>query len=258
MKIFIITITGKKLTFDVEPTDTIENLKYKIYKEYYIKGYERQKSNETPKEIIENPRMINIGGPEPDYQRIVFEGMQLENNRTFSDYKIQKESTLYLILRLRGGGGSIPLNFVDVENGVIKKLEFSNSAPIWRCVTEGLNLFGICKNVDCIAKDDEVVFQVGIYQKFNLQENISNIKCPICNGIIIPKTCGFWKCEYQFVGDKIEGGALKHVDTKCKETKDDDFEYFSPYDNDSALWVNLTIYTIGKQKVKFYSNSENL
>ena len=53
------------------------------------------------------------------------------------------------------------------------------------------------------------------------------------DGIIVPKTCGFWNCEYQFVGNKIEEGALKHVDTKNKETKD--FEYFNPYENDLII-----------------------
>ena len=146
------------------------------------------------------------------------------------------------------------MSFVDVEKGVIQKLKFSSSAPKWRSVIKGLNLFGICKNEKCIAYNKEVVFKVGINKKYNLQENVLNIKCPMCDGIIIPKTCGFWNCEYQFIGDKIEGGALKHVDTKCKETEGNNFEYFNPYENDSVLWTDLTIYTIEKQRVKFCDN----
>ena len=251
MQIFVLTLTGRVFTIDVEPSDTIENLKAKIEEtKYFIKAFQREKQNETPKEIIENPKMIKVKGPPPDQQRLIFVGKQLEDNRTLADYNIQQESKLHLVLRLRGGG-SIPMNFVDVEKGVIQKLEFSDSAPKWRSVTQGLNLFGICKNGKCIAHNKEVVFQVGINKKYNLQENVLNIKCPMCIGIIVPKTCGFWNCEYQFEGDKIEEGELKHIDTKSKETKDDDFEYFNPYENDSALWTNLTIYTIEKQKVKF-------
>ena len=239
---------------DINLDDTIINFRYNGDKDdiIYFPSFKE--------EIVSNmcKRFIKFINAVDDECSFIFNADDLKkNSKKIKELKLSNSFIDFQDSSIKGGYHK----FTDVSKGKIKNLKFSKDAPDWRQVKKGLNIFGLCPNKECITKKEEVIYipeKMEIEDncfKYNILEQIKNMKCPICKRIIKAKTIGFYECEYQIIGEKIdEEGFLKQVDSKPKETEDDKFEYFDPEENGEVEWTSLIIYVLPKQKIKYQSN----
>lgn len=205
MQLFVKTLTGKTLTIDIRPSDTIEELKRRI------------QSKE---------------GISPDVQRLIFKGKQIENMRTLADYNIPKESTVHLVLRCRGGGIAVGFDFNSLETPVIEKF---GQAPDYRIVYPGLSFDTICIHPGCVAYNQCVVANLGMGH-FNIGIGAVTLLCPKCGNKAKQATnCGFHLAQWKFNGVTQEG---KRMEITGKTTT---LDYHTWTKGENTNWVSLEV-----------------
>ncbi|ETM43316.1 hypothetical protein L914_11180 [Phytophthora nicotianae] len=208
--IFIKTLTNQNILVHCDSTDTVGDIKIRI----------QEKEN-----------------LDPEYQRLIFAGKELEDHLSLYSYGIKNKSQVHLV-RLMRGGGARSRTFADVSNdSLLTELDFADDGPEWLTVYEGLNIEGRCKNVSCEAYQETIVHPKR-FEPFNLMQD--DIQCPMCFTNVKPRTCGFYNCAWKFEGVQQQDGFT--IISQWKDAYGEKYHLFKAGKNyGSVEWESLLI-----------------
>ena len=138
-------------------------------------------------------------------------------------------------------GSDFVLNFTDLGKQIYEEHYFSESAPSYRYVTQGINIYGICIRKRCKLYGKEAIVPLKGVKKFNLIEERENLECPECGAVISPKTVGFYYCEYNVKGAKYENKKTEPFEFKGKAANKNSIQYYNPDKNGKTTLAELII-----------------
>ena len=137
-------------------------------------------------------------------------------------------------------GRGFCINFTDLSKQIYEEVYFSDSAPSYRLICKGINIFGICKFKKCKAYNKEVIAPLK-KRKFDLIKEKDILECPECEGLISPKTIGFHLCKYKIKGTKFEDGKGIPFEFNGKADNNNSVQYYNPDRNGQTTVVELII-----------------
>lgn len=210
MQVFVKGLTGRTYTIDLERNDTIRDLKEK----YGNKSFK--------------------GGD----MRLIFAGKELQDDDVASDI-LRNESYVYGVVRLRGGGTSLP----DIREMNTSEVSMATpETPPWECIEHGFNLHAICKNKNCRVFKKSFS-ELKIHKRFGDFDMVKINKkthCPQCDEPVKIVGMGFFDCYYGFAGKVSETGRIIRGEGKA-----DDKNYMQTSEGSKEEWDWLKI-VVGK------------
>lgn len=206
MQIFIKTLTAKTIPLEVERENTVRDVKRLIEKKE---------------------------GIPPAQQQLSFGGSFLKDDNSLEFYGVERESTILMILRLRGGGGG-GFSFSDMN--IRNQLSYSSDGPWYRTVEPGFVLeYYCCQPSDiCLSKG---------FGEFDLSI-LKFIKCQYCGTQQKASYCGFSKCVFEWRGTDSSG--------QKRSGKGEADEKYLVASKNQEVWQKLKIKTmpLGSKAVK--------
>ena len=191
-------------------------------------------------------RYIYSSGNNNTKLNFIYDGQKLNPDMTVSEAGIKDGGKITALeaLRIIGRGGFC-MNFTDLSKQKYEEFSINNIAPIYRKVNKGINIFGDCKNESCQAFNKEVIVPLPGETRLDLIKERDNIKCPLCRGLIVSKTVGFYLCKYFVKGKNIENNTIKAFNFYGDANSYYSFQYYNPIKNGNTLIMELIFEVIG-------------
>ena len=136
------------------------------------------------------------------------------------------------------GGYSL---FTDLSKQITEEHYLSDETPSYNTVTNGINIYGICKYKKCSAYNKEVIVPLENVEYLDLINERENFICPECEALINPRTIGFHLCEYKIKGTKYENKVTESFDFKGEAKNENSIQYYNPEKNGITTIIELII-----------------
>jgi hypothetical protein len=222
MKIYLdFDYYGKRISINVKENDTIKEVKKKA-------GY--------------------------NHLIFLYKAKVLQDDKTIEYYRIKEDDIIKCIdvdNIIGGEVGNAAKGLADPTKKGPVRYQTTTDGPDYLTVSNGINLFGPCKNKHCIAYNKEVCSMFG-FGTFDLIKDLDpdNENCPKCPSCEFPliklETCGFKKCKYSYIGTKIddkEKSKLVPVNYSNSISEAHKLDYFEAGKSGEykSLWTELKI-----------------
>jgi len=173
----------------------------------------------------------------------IWQGDLLDQNKTLKELNIKNMATIDAPIYHQIIGGGLSINFTDLSKNIYEE-HYLETVPDYRIVSKGINVYGICKVKKCEAYNKEVIYPLKEKKYFDLLKEREDLECPICGYLMIPKTLGFFSCEYRIKGKYGHDNKIIPFDFKDKSSKKDSIRYFNPDKNGNAMLFELIVEVI--------------